>query len=104
YAPYTLVRGAIEADAWACWLLDTQLTPRERLARALTIRAFSLRELYRLGETRQDSERIKQVSDVANKHRLDAHRNKLGELDRDVEWSNAGGLGAIARSQRRKPP
>lgn len=49
FALYAVVRGAFEADAWACWLADPYLNDGQRLARALTIRADSLFEMRRLG-------------------------------------------------------
>jgi hypothetical protein len=85
YAPYTLLRGALEADAWACWLLDTHITPTERLARSLTVRASDLREVRRLDLADQHSdwdyrERIAQVEAVAARHQLPELRNKEGDL------------------------
>lgn len=49
FALYAVVRGAFEADAWACWLADPYLNDGQRVARALTIRADSLFEMRRLG-------------------------------------------------------
>src|ERR1700682_6098176 len=48
-SPYTLVRAAIEADAWACWLLDPAGSTTDRLARAMTVRALNLRAGKRPG-------------------------------------------------------
>jgi hypothetical protein len=85
YAPYTLVRGALEADAWACWLLDTRLTPAERLARSLTVRALNIREVRRLDLAGDHPDwsygkRIGQVKAVAARHQLPELTNKEGDL------------------------
>ncbi len=48
FALYAVVRGAFEADAWACWLVEPELQDKERLARTLTLRAASLFEMRRL--------------------------------------------------------
>lgn len=84
YAPYTLVRGALEANAWACWLLDTSLTPAERLARSLTVRALNIREVRRLdlADDHPDyyGKRIGQVKAVAARHQLPELTNKEGDL------------------------
>jgi hypothetical protein len=48
FALYAVVRGAFEADAWACWLAAPGLIDKERLARVLTLRAGSLFEMRRL--------------------------------------------------------
>ena len=42
FALFAVVRGALEADAWACWLAEPNLNDTERLARILTLRAASL--------------------------------------------------------------
>ncbi len=68
YSPYTIVRGALEADAWACWLLDPALGPDQRLARAMTVRALNLREVRRLGLASDYDDRIARVSAVAARH------------------------------------
>jgi len=80
YSPYTIVRGALEADAWACWLLDPALGPDQRLARAMTVRALNLREVRRLGLASDYDDRIARVSAVAARHNLLQKRNAEGEL------------------------
>ncbi len=85
YAPYTVVRVALEADAWACWLMDPRLTAIERLARNLTVRALNLRAVRRLDLADQRSdwnydERIAQVSAVAARYHLKEFRNQEGDL------------------------
>lgn len=86
YAPYTIVRAAMEADAWACWLLDPEQDPRQRLARAMTIRALNVREVRRLGLVSERGERINyvariaRVSAVAARHNLPERANNEGEL------------------------
>jgi hypothetical protein len=86
YSPYTVVRGALEADAWACWLLDPDRTPTQRLARAMTVRALNLREVRRLGLPSESGvridydERIARVSAVATRHHLKEKRNGDQEL------------------------
>ena len=85
YSVYTLVRGALEADAWACWLLDPGLSSTERLARSLTLRALDLREVRRLDVADEDSEwsyedRVSAIEVTAARHHLQAQRNKHGEV------------------------
>jgi len=85
-APYTLVRGALEADAWACWLLDPAPSAVERLGRAMTVRALNLREVRRLGLRFPDGERvdyrtrIARVTAVAQRHGLAEKWNIEGDL------------------------
>lgn len=38
FAPQAVLRGALEGDAWALWLLDPSLSPKKRAARWLTAR------------------------------------------------------------------
>jgi len=80
YAPYTIVRGAFEADAWACWLLDSQVDAAQRLARALTLRAENLRDLLHLGETDNYGPRASRLVEVATANGLAARRNRDGEV------------------------
>jgi len=80
YAPYTIVRGAFEADAWACWLLDSQVDAAQRLARALTLRAENLRGLLHLGETDNYGPRASRLVEVATANGLAARRNRDGEV------------------------
>ena len=49
YALYTVIRGAVESDAWTNWLLDTSIEDKERVGRALTLRASNLYEVKRMG-------------------------------------------------------
>src|SRR2546427_456760 len=55
FSLYALVRGALEADAWTCWLLDPSIDDTKRLERALTLRSNSLFEMKRLGLPRTTS-------------------------------------------------
>jgi hypothetical protein len=86
YSPYTMVRGALEGDAWACWLLDPSVDHIERLARAMTVRAANLREVYRLGLTDDKGkavdydERADNVAAVADRHNLEKKWNDQNEL------------------------
>jgi hypothetical protein len=86
YSPYTIVRAAFEADAWACWLLDPGLSPAERLARAMTVRALNVREVRRLGLTSKAGKRvdygarIARVAEVAKRHNLAEKWNTEGDL------------------------
>jgi hypothetical protein len=86
YSPYTLVRAALEANAWACWLLDPGLSPAERLARAMTVRALNVRAARRLGLTSKSGERvdygerIARVSEVASRYNLVEKWNSQGDL------------------------
>jgi len=40
FSPYTSLRGALECDAWACWLLDPDAEDKVRVGRALTLELF----------------------------------------------------------------
>jgi hypothetical protein len=91
YSPYTLIRGAFEAEAWACWLLDPDVTPTARLGRAMTVRALNIREVRRLGLTDDSGKgidynaRITRVSAVARRHQLAEKFN----IDSDLVWVGA---------------
>lgn len=80
YSPYTIVRGAFEADAWASWLLDSEVDPTQRLARALTLRAENLRDLLHLGEIDNYEPRANRLVEIATLHGLSARRNRDGEV------------------------
>jgi hypothetical protein len=47
-AGYTLIRGATEAAARACWLVDSSLIPRERTARGILERQYTIGRLEQL--------------------------------------------------------
>jgi len=91
YAPYTIVRAALEGDAWACWLLDPSVEPAERLARAMTVRAKNLHEVQRLGLTDDNGkpidyeERAANIEAVADRHNL---KKKLND-QKELEWVGA---------------
>jgi hypothetical protein len=79
YAPYTTVRGALEWDARACWLLDPDVEDRVKVGRALTLRARSLFEMRRLrlpSGTHQQNyvDRIKRVTAAAERWGLKARQ------------------------------
>jgi hypothetical protein len=87
YSPYTVVRGALEADAWLCWVLDTALTDLDRLARALTLRANSLYEARRIGAAparltpqRHYTKRMKRVFSVAKRWKLTPKTDNYGRV------------------------
>lgn len=86
YAPYTIVRAALEGDAWACWLLDPSVDRIERLSRAMTVRAANLREVHRLGLTDDNGkpidydERADNIAAVADRHNLEKKWNDQNEL------------------------
>ena len=92
FALYAVVRGALEADARACWLAEPGLTDRERLARTLTIRADSLFEMRRLGlpprsnlppgvtPARHYVKRLRRVVATANRWKLIAKRRRDGRI------------------------
>jgi hypothetical protein len=53
-AGYTVIRGAAEAAARACWFVDPSLASRERIARGIVERAYDLGQMRRfVGETEQ---------------------------------------------------
>ena len=86
YAPYTTLRGAMEWDARACWLLDPDVEDKIKLGRALTFRARSLYEMKRLrlppefkSHDQNYIERMKRVTDSGTRwgleaKNLDSHR------------------------------
>ena len=92
FALYAVVRGALEADAWACWLAEPNLSDGERLARALTLRADSLFEMRRLdlppksnlppGTTSAAhyARRLKRVLSAAKRWNLMAKRHRDGRV------------------------
>ena len=85
YSLYTVIRGALEADALACWLLDTTVDDTERLGRALTFRASNLFEVKRMGlapsgktPVAHYDERIKRVVAAAKRWNLEPKTRKDG--------------------------
>jgi hypothetical protein len=67
YAGYSLVRAAMEADAWSCWLLDPRTTENVRGARALTHELHGLREAGKLHSPNDPdiASRISRLMDLA---------------------------------------
>jgi hypothetical protein len=56
-AGYTVIRGAAEAAARACWLVDPLLAFRERIARGIVERAYALERMSQAeGETQHIQE------------------------------------------------
>jgi len=87
YALYTVVRGALEADAWACWLLDTSIDDPERVGRALTLRASNLFEVRRMGlhpvgasPGEHYNRRIKRVIEAGERWHLAPKTHKDGHI------------------------
>lgn len=87
YSLYTVIRGALEADAWACWMLEPGIGDDERLARALTLRSSSLFEMKRLGlapprvkPERHYAKRMKRVLSAGKRWKLAAKTDKWGRV------------------------
>jgi hypothetical protein len=87
FSPYTSLRGALECDAWACWLLDPDSEDRVRLGRALTLRARSLFETKRLrlpfgatGHSQNYKDRMERVTAAAQRWGLEAHQPDSGRI------------------------
>jgi len=84
FSLYALVRGALEADAWACWLLDPRIDDTRRLERTLTLRSNSLFEMKRMGlPTARTSashyrKRIKRVLTAGKRWKLTRKTHKHG--------------------------
>jgi hypothetical protein len=73
FSPYTSARGALEADAWACWLLDPDANDKERIGRALSLRARGLFEMKRLRfvSDKHYAERINRVIEAGQRWGLE---------------------------------
>lgn len=67
YGLYTVIRGALEAAAWCCWLEDPSVNATDRVARGLTERIMSLRELNKLGRAGKFAQQLTQMQEVAQK-------------------------------------
>ena len=87
FAPYTSLRGALECDAWACWLLDPDAEDKVRVGRALTLRARSLFEMKRLrlppgatDHSKNLKERMERVTAAAERWGLRAHQPDSGRI------------------------
>jgi hypothetical protein len=87
FSPYTSLRGALECDAWSCWLLDPDAEDRVRVGRALTLRARSLFEMKRLqlpfGATDHSQNykgRMERVTAVAQRWGLEVHQPDSGRI------------------------
>lgn len=67
YGCYTLLRGAVEADARACWLLDSAVSPKRRLGRGFTERLQSLLASKKLSKARRQhaERRIPRLEEAA---------------------------------------
>ena len=88
FSLYSVIRGALEADAWACWMLDPTVDDVERLTRALNLRSQSLHEMRRLGlprpgrsgitPARHYSKRIKRVISAGRRWKLTLKKHKDG--------------------------
>ena len=60
-APWTCARGGLEASAISCWLLDPDITPRERVSRSYACRYDGLREQEKLARTAGDQAFLQNV-------------------------------------------
>jgi hypothetical protein len=87
FSLYTVIRGALEASAWACWLLDPIIDDSERLGRTLTVRADSLFEMRRLGlkpigttPGRHYAKRIKRVLATGKRWKLTPKMHRDGRV------------------------
>jgi hypothetical protein len=85
FSLYTVVRGALEADAWTCWLLEPSIDDTKRLERVLTLRSSSLFEMKRLGlsptttsPARHYLKRIKRVRAAGKRWKLTRKTHKHG--------------------------
>lgn len=80
YALYTVIRGAIEAAAWCCWLEDPAISTTDRVARALTERFTSISALSKLGRAPKFDKQVAQMMSVASKYKIKPKNNKNAEL------------------------
>jgi len=62
-APWTCVRGGLEAAAAACWLLSDDIDGRERVSRSLAFRYDGLREQQKLARAAGDLAVMQQVDE-----------------------------------------
>jgi hypothetical protein len=81
YGLYTVIRGAIEAAPWCCWLEDPTATTEQRVARALTERVTSIGELNKLG--RAAKSRPANRSDATGSGQIRDRRYPHGKKDQD---------------------
>jgi hypothetical protein len=72
YSLYTVIRGAIEAAAWCCWLEDTTSSIEQQVARGLTERLTSIGELNKLGRAANVAQQVAQMQQVAAKFGIGA--------------------------------
>jgi len=72
YSLYTVIRGAIEAAAWCCWLEDPTSGIEQQVARGLTERLTSIGELNKLGRASNFAKQVAQMQKVAAKFGIDA--------------------------------
>jgi len=82
FSPYASVRGALEADAWACWLLDPEADDKEGIGRALSLRAQGLFEMkrLRLASGQHYDDRIKRVTEAGQRWGLQPRQRHDGRL------------------------
>ncbi len=85
-APWTCLRGSLEAAALSCWLLSRDIDSEERIARSFALRYEGLSQQLKLANARQEtalaieiSDGIKRIESVALVHGYKALVNKNGE-------------------------
>jgi len=85
-SPWTSARGALEAAAYGCWLMDADITVKDRVARGLAFRYAGLLHQKKAAgamndkkEVQHTEDRIKEVKADARKHGFDQIKNKRGQ-------------------------
>lgn len=86
-SPWTSVRGALEAAAYGCWLMDPDIEVRDRIARSLAFRYGGLLHQKKaagsMGDenaARHAKERIQQVKEDARRLGFEEKADKNGRV------------------------
>jgi len=86
-APWTSVRGALEAAAYGCWLMDSDIAVRERVARSLAFRYGGLlhqkKAAYSMGDengVRHAKGRIQKIKEDARRLGFEEKIDKKGRV------------------------
>ncbi len=73
-SPWTSVRGALEAAAYGCWLMDPNIEVRDRIARSLAFRYSGLLHQKRAADSMRDEYGVRHVKERIQEVKANARR------------------------------
>lgn len=95
-APWTSVRGALEAAAYGCWLMDADIAARDRVARSMAFRYAGLLHQKKAAKSMQDENECRHSEKRIRE--IEADARELGFVDKVDKKGRTVGVGTTLPS------